>query len=244
MVISRIKENGPAVGSGIESGDRLIAVDGISLETRSSSELSKILLGAAGTQARLEIRKAHGKIIEVEITRGASSFGFNAENSRESATSSVDSVAASDVSVDQGVLVGVGLTFHRSDGRGCVLVKQVKDGSAAAADGRIAPGDRLLAIDGRDLGAKISHEDLTRRLLGEMGSLVHLHVSEEIRLHRSRTYEHHASKTERVSNASQLCGLGFTLFPPTEGDRDVVIKRVKDGGAAQGSCMIVATIVS
>jgi hypothetical protein len=77
-----------------------------------------------------------------------------------------------------------------------------------------------------------------------MGSLVHLHVSEEIRLHRSRTYEHHASKTERVSNASQLCCLGFTLFPPTEGDRDVVIKRVKDGGAAQGSRKIVATIVS
>jgi hypothetical protein len=63
-------------------------------------------------------------------------------------------------------------------------------------------------------------------------------------MHRSRTYEHHASKTERVSNASQLCGLGFTLFPPTEGDRDVVIKRVKDGGAAQGSRKIVATIVS
>jgi C-terminal processing protease CtpA/Prc len=246
MVISRIKENGPAVGSGIESGDRLIAVDGISLETRSSSELSKILLGAAGTQARLEIRKAHGKIIEVEITRGTSSFGLNAENSRESVTSSVDSVAASDVSMDQGVLVGVGLTFHRPDGRGGVLVKRVKDGSAAAADGRIAPGDRLLAIDGRDLGAKISHEDLTRKVLGEMGSLVHLHVqfssgvSEEIRLQRSRTYEHHASKTERVSNASQLCGLGLTFFPPTEGDRDVVIKRVKDGGAAQGSRKIVA----
>jgi len=246
MVISRIKENGPAVGSGIESGDRLIAVDGIPLVTRSSSELSKILLGAEGTPARLEIRNAHGKIIEVEITRGASSFGLNAENSRESVTSSVDSVAASDVSMDQGVLVGVGLTFHRPDGRGGVLVKRVKDGSAAQADGRIAPGDRLLAIDGRDLGAKVSHEDLTRRILGEMGSLVHLHVqfssgvSEEIRLQRSRTYEDHASKTERVSSASQLCGLGLTFFPPTEGDRDVVIKRVKDGGAAQASRKIVA----
>ena len=233
LVISRIKEHGPAVGSGIECGDRLIAVDGISLETRSSSELSKILLGADGTQARLDVLKAHGKMVEVGITRGASSFGLHSENSRESVTSSVDSEAGSDISTDQDVLVGVGLTFHRPDGRGGVRVKRVKDGSAATADGRIAPGDRLLAIDGQDLGAKISHEDLTRMVLGEVGSFVHLRVqfssgvTEEIRLQRCATNQEQRSL--------QPCGLGLTFFPPTEGNRDIVIKRVKEGGAAHGS---------
>jgi hypothetical protein len=45
-----------------------------------------------------------------------------------------------------GALVGVGLTFHRPDGRGGVLVKRVKERGAAAADGRVVAGDRLLGL--------------------------------------------------------------------------------------------------
>ncbi len=43
-------------------------------------------------------------------------------------------------------LVGVGLTFHRPDGRGGVVVKRVKERGAAAADGRVVAGDRLLLM--------------------------------------------------------------------------------------------------
>jgi C-terminal processing protease CtpA/Prc len=249
MVINRIKSNGPAVGTGIEPGDRLLAVDGVSLESRSSSELSDILLGKEGSEARLHIQKAGGGTCDVMVTR---SPGLHSENSRESVTSSVDSEAASDISQDQDELVGIGLTFYRPDGQGGVKIKRVKEGSAAAADGRIAAGDRLLAIDGQALGTTVSHQELTRRVLGNPGSLVTLAVRHgsgktgEVTLQR---HDHHragepgaASGQAPISGggSAQLCGLGVTFYPPNEGDGRVVIKRVKEGGAAECSGRIMA----
>jgi C-terminal processing protease CtpA/Prc len=238
MVINRIKDNGPAVGIGIEPGDRLLAVDGIYLDSLSTPELTKILLGAEGTQVRLEIAKADGRTIQLVLYRGECGLGVHAENSRESVTSSVESVS-SDMSSDQEYLMGVGLTFHRPDGLGGVVVKKVKENGVAAADGRIASGDRLLSVDGKSLGGKISNEDLMRMVLGEPGSSVRLQIqyqngqSEEVDLIRALELQG-SDNLDRSSagRRSQLCSLGVTFFPPTD-DHQVVIKRLKEGGAAQ-----------
>ena len=247
MVVNRIKDNGPAVGTGIERGDRLLSVDGVYLESSPSSELSKILLGLEGTQARLEMSKADGRTVFVLVTRGEGSFGLHSESSRESVTSSVDSEAASDVSTDQDSLAGIGLTFHRPDGQGGVLVKRVKEGSVALANSRIAPGDRLLAIDGNALGTNISHVDLTQMVLGKSGSSICLHMqyssgdSEEVVLQRGATVSQGSGASDMQNPSTQsLCGLGVTFFPPTDGDGHVVIKRVKPGGAAQVSRLVEA----
>ena len=263
MVISRIKDNGPAASSTLERGDRLIEVDGISLPSKQSqsswSALTSVVMGPEGSRARLQVRKQDGRSVSIVIIRGQvggdGGLRLDAERSRESMASTADSdaasasdmsEAASDMSAmtyvnDDSGLVGIGITFHRPDGQGGVQVKRVKEGSAAAEDGRIVAGCRLLAIDGAVLGAQIVHKDLAAMVLGEAGTSVSLRVQtqagelNEIVLRRRR------SPTSPVKGVrtSDSCGLGITFFPRADDDDSVVIKRLKAGGAAQRSQRIV-----
>ena len=71
--------------------------------------------------------------------------------------------------------VGLGLTFVKPDGQPGVVVKRVKEGGAAAASGRLFPGDRVMQIDGEDL-LHMTSKVLTNLVMGPEGSVARLRV--------------------------------------------------------------------
>uniref|UniRef100_A0A7S0VDF8 PDZ domain-containing protein n=1 Tax=Hemiselmis tepida TaxID=464990 RepID=A0A7S0VDF8_9CRYP len=72
-------------------------------------------------------------------------------------------------------MVGIGLTFKRDKEKGYV-VKRVVPGGPSYLDGGVQPGDTFLEVDGVSVRGK-TPEELTRLVLGPVGSSVSLMVS-------------------------------------------------------------------
>ena len=71
--------------------------------------------------------------------------------------------------------VGLGLIFVKPDGQPDVVVKRVKEGGAAAATGKLSPGDRVMQIDGEEL-LQVTAGVLTNLCMGHEGSIANLKV--------------------------------------------------------------------
>ena len=70
VVITEPYEGSPSAKAGIKAGDRIISIDGKNMIGKSSSDVSTLLKGEAGTSITLEIEKQFsGERIEYEITR-------------------------------------------------------------------------------------------------------------------------------------------------------------------------------
>ena len=69
-------------------------------------------------------------------------------------------------------LVGLGLTFRKSDGAGGLVIKRVKPGSAAALHGNdLSPGIRVTSISGMSLDSINCARQLASLTQGECGSI-------------------------------------------------------------------------
>lgn len=70
-VITMPNKGFPADKAGVKAGDEIIAIDGIDVESKKSSEISKLLKGKSKTSVLLTVRRfGHDEPIEFNITRG------------------------------------------------------------------------------------------------------------------------------------------------------------------------------
>lgn len=68
FIITKVYRGSPAEKAGVEPGDVLVSVNGVSVEEKSSDELKEDITGEAGTDVIIEFMRS-GKIIEFTITR-------------------------------------------------------------------------------------------------------------------------------------------------------------------------------
>jgi C-terminal processing protease CtpA/Prc len=177
IIVRRIKEGGPAERLGIREGDTIVALDGEQLQNMYSDkkELSRLMLGYAGSQVQVTLqRKGQTKIENMVLTRGRDREEDESGNRVMTPVAPQESWA-SDESFASINKVGLGLTFVKPDGQPGVVVKRVKEGGAAAASGRLFPGDRVMQIDGEDL-LHMTSKVLTNLVMGPEGSVAHLKV--------------------------------------------------------------------
>ncbi|MEM7162052.1 MAG: S41 family peptidase [Bacteroidota bacterium] len=67
--ISEPYENSPAAKAGLKAGDRILSIDGKSVEEKSQDEISSFLKGQAGTEVKVEIERNGKEKIDVLINR-------------------------------------------------------------------------------------------------------------------------------------------------------------------------------
>lgn len=68
-VVSRVFEGSPAERAGVRVNDRIVAVDGISVEGFSQDAIAKLIIGPLGSSVSLKLLRS-GKPLEVTVTRG------------------------------------------------------------------------------------------------------------------------------------------------------------------------------
>ena len=69
VVIAEPFKNSPADQAGLKIGDKIIAINGETLKDVSTSDVSELLRGSAGTNVKIQLENTQGNIKNVEITR-------------------------------------------------------------------------------------------------------------------------------------------------------------------------------
>lgn len=69
VVISEPYEGFPAQKAGLQAGDKILEVDGKSVEGKDTDEVSKVLKGQAGTKVKVKIERPGKEPFEVELDR-------------------------------------------------------------------------------------------------------------------------------------------------------------------------------
>ncbi len=69
VVIAEPFKNSPADQAGLKIGDKIIAINGENLKDVSTSDVSELLRGSAGTNVKIQLENLQGNIKNVEITR-------------------------------------------------------------------------------------------------------------------------------------------------------------------------------
>ena len=122
LPVNRVKDDGAAAGSSIKPGDMVLSIDGVALGALDTKHLSKVMMGAAGTAARLQVLKRNGQQETVVLYRGGGSslserstdsVGSESLSSEVSFSSTSCSPVAREGDGDK--LGGIGLTFLKGD---------------------------------------------------------------------------------------------------------------------------------
>ncbi len=123
LPVNSVKEDGAAAGSSIKPGDIVLSIDGVALGALDTKHLSKVMMGAAGTAARLQVLKRNGQQETVVLYRGGGgsslserstdSVGSESLSSEVSFSSTSCSPVAREGDADK--RGGIGLTFLKGD---------------------------------------------------------------------------------------------------------------------------------
>lgn len=65
----QVREQGPAAEAGLRNGDRVLAVDGQTIQASDQTLLEAMVGGAPGTRVLLTVRRGRGPVRQVEVTR-------------------------------------------------------------------------------------------------------------------------------------------------------------------------------
>ena len=189
MTISRVIPDSPASELGLVSGDRIVAVDGMSVLDLSQNAFVQLVRGEPGTEVELVVQTAEGDEETVVVNRMAymTQQGPRARfREQRSATE----------------FGGIGVVVtNTADG---VAIADVTEGLPAFEAG-ILEGDRIVAIDGMSTDGAVVF-DTVSVLRGEAGTAVDLTVERPsgevrtVRLERAlmvmpeRTYDEHCRR--------------------------------------------------
>lgn len=69
VYISEPYEESPAMKAGLKAGDRILEIDGVSIENKSHDEVSKFLKGQAGTELSVKVERNGSEVLELPIER-------------------------------------------------------------------------------------------------------------------------------------------------------------------------------
>jgi len=201
FMVKRLSENGGAITSGLAVGDRVLGIDGHSMHRKSSHDLSRCVLGPAGTSLTLLIRSPDGTERDIQIQRRATPSAATVAGSAPASASPLflqrpdvaqsDSASwlggAGDEEWDgkgevmplegdaQRGLFGIGATLVR-DSRGLFFVAETHstrphEATSLVQDLRV--GDIIVEVDGIQTTGK-SAEAVESLLLGPLHSPVKL----------------------------------------------------------------------
>jgi C-terminal processing protease CtpA/Prc len=177
LPVKRVKEDGAAASSSIQPGDMVLSIDGVVLGKLDTKELTRVVMGEAGSAARLEILKRNGQRETVVLLRGGGVPSL-AQDSSESLSSevSISSSTSPAANGDGEKPVGIGLTFLKPDpASGGLPVKRVKEDGGAVNSG-ICPGDIVVSVDGQGPIGLLDSKALNKAMMGPPGSIANVEV--------------------------------------------------------------------
>jgi len=220
LPVKRVKDDGAAAGSGICPGDVVLSIDGVGLGALDTKALTQVMMGEAGSTARLEVlRKRDGQRETVLVCRGGGRA--LAENSSESvgsisseASTSSSTLPAPPAPEGGDKPVGIGLTFLKPDeASGGLPVKRIKDDGAAVGSS-ISPGDIVVNINGVGPIGRLDSKALTSCLMGLPGTLVELDLVKKDTGAKQTVKLTRGAAALKEEGSSESIGLCSTPPPP------------------------------
>ena len=180
LMITSITKGSPAEKAGLEEGNRLAAINGVSLRVNAADVEDGEMSGAFTRRLVRELAKAKaGDEVTLTVYRDGRTQTVKVKTADSSVLfARTDHVRTSRADMDDRAALGVGLggTGSRRDSRG-VLGVSVSDSSPAAKAG-IEEGNRIAAINGvnlrvvqEDAGDRWMSSTKAQRLQREVGAL-------------------------------------------------------------------------
>ena len=167
LMITSITRGSPAEKAGLEEGNRLAAINGVSLKVNSADVEDGEMSSAFTRRLTRELSKSKpGDEVELKVYRDGRTQTIKVKTADSdvlfSSTSSFKRMTREDLANRAALGIGLGSTGSRRDSLG-VLVVSVSDSSPAAKAG-IEEGNRIAAINGVSL--RVAREDAGDRTLG------------------------------------------------------------------------------
>ena len=167
LMITSITRGSPAEKAGLEEGNRLAAINGVSLKVNPADVEDGEMSGAFTRRLTRELAKSKpGDEVELKVYRDGRTQAIKVKTADSdvlfSNTSSFKRMTREDLANRAALGIGLGSTGSRRDSLG-VLVVSVSDSSPASKAG-IEEGNRIAAINGVNL--RVAREDAGDRSLG------------------------------------------------------------------------------
>lgn len=167
LLITSITRGSPAEKAGLEEGNRLVAINGVSLKVNAADVEDGEMSGAFTRRLTRELAKSKpGDEVELKVYRDGRTQTIRVKTADSDVlfptTTTFNRVSRADRENRAALGIGLGSTGSRRDSLG-VLVMSVSDSSPAAKAG-IEEGNRIAAINGVNL--RVAREDAGDRYLG------------------------------------------------------------------------------
>lgn len=223
VLVSSVMPNSPAEKAGIEEGDRIAAINGVSLRVDPSDVGDVEISNAMSRRLARELEKLRpGDEVDLRVYSGGETRSIHVRTADSDSLYGSRRLSRNDSDQRAALGFGIAAAHTRRDTLG-VLVMFVDD-SGPAAEAGIEEGNRIASINGVDL--RVSHEDAgddmaamskVRRLQREVASLhpgddVELRVYANGRFHTTQLRAGRASDLRR-RGAFMITGDGMGMMP-------------------------------
>ena len=167
LMITSVTRGSPAEKAGLEEGNRLVAINGVSLKVNAADVEDGEMSSAFTRRLTRELAKSKpGDDVELKVYRDGRTQTIKVKTADSDvlfpSTTSYKRVTREELDNRAALGIGLGSTGSRRDSLG-VLVMSVSDSSPAAKAG-IEEGNRIAAINGVNL--RVAREDAGDRSLG------------------------------------------------------------------------------
>ncbi|CAG5105049.1 Oidioi.mRNA.OKI2018_I69.chr1.g1788.t1.cds [Oikopleura dioica] len=160
--VRSLSANSPASRDGrLKNGDKILAVNDTNCQHSSYRDVTDILKSSRGTIKLIVLHPS---------SRRDSSSTISSRHSRE-----VHPGTETEIEIIKGSSgLGLSIAGGAETVLGCVVIHEVYPGSAAHQDGRLAPGDRIIAVNGVDISTYTHNQ--ASEVLRKSGSRVRLRI--------------------------------------------------------------------
>eukprot|EP00961_Rhodomonas_salina_P179975 2429315-Rhodomonas_salina.2 len=155
VLVKRLKPGGAAELSGVLfPNDELLLLDGVQVANATTAQLRALVMGPRGSWSSLQVRRPDGALASISIQRTTADYQPASPRSPRAPmfppSAPMPLRAQPPSPAGQVPRVGLGILFKEPDGLEGLEVMSVKKGSAA--DGKVHRGDRVISIDGTEIG--------------------------------------------------------------------------------------------
>jgi C-terminal processing protease CtpA/Prc len=248
LTIKKVKRGNASDLSGkVQAGDRLLSVDGTSLDGLKRDEIEKLVMRAVGSTSVCVLRRRDNSLDHVMLLRPEPAL----QAEKDAHEVAEEEEEGED---EPQKLVGLGMVFLRPDNKGGCVIKRLKEGSTADTHSDVVPGDCCLSIDGKPIENMTDRElsDSNRGWLGSTAVVVlrskggvlktcelkrRTQVFDSIveGCGRELSYDSSIASGLTTSDTTGRCGLGLTFHEWNSVGGGLRVKRVKKGGVADNS---------